>query len=230
MIGTQYKAMKPKWTFPVLLLLLAIIGIQFYQQLQQQKRIERLEASLHGNPHSMNTPSSARSKDQLTPDIRNPDPFSRFPGSDPFGFDTDPFADFERMRQRMDQILGSALDGDDWFSMRSPLSAPAIPELDNPKINIAEESDHFVITVTQVEPESQNIDANIDGRQLTLTFTTKHSSKENRSDDTGSFSGYSRSTRQFTRSVQLPEPVDVSSMQTRIEDDRIVITLRKTDT
>ena len=179
------------------------------------------------NLHSVNTPSTASPKDDATSGDRTPDSFGAYPGGDPFGFDTDPFADFDRMRQRMDQILGNTLSGSDWFSIGGPFDAPPFPSLNDPEIDISEKPDRFVIIVTQVDPESQNIEAKIDGRLLTLTFTTKHSSEENRSDDSGNFSGYSSSTRQFTRSVQLPKPVEISSMQTSIEDDHIVITVEK---
>jgi HSP20 family molecular chaperone IbpA len=218
--------MKHHWTRPAALLLLVVIGVQLYYYQQQQNRIERLEAALQkyiGSEDSL-PGSGQEGKSQLNK--RGSKPFAGFP-DDPFGFDTDPFADLESMRQRVDQIMGNAFGDSELYSLGSPLNTPGSKDTGNPKIEINEEPDRFVITVTQVDPESQNIEAKIDGKRLTLTFTTKHSSEENRSNDSGSFFGYSSSTRQFSKSVDLAAPVEVNSMQTSIEDDRITIAVKK---
>ncbi len=111
--------MKHHWTRPAALLLLVVIGVQLYYYQQQQNRIERLEAALQkyiGSEDSL-PGSGQEGKSQLNK--RGSKPFAGFP-DDPFGFDTDPFADFESMRQRVDQIMGNAFGDSELFSLGSP--------------------------------------------------------------------------------------------------------------
>ncbi len=210
--------MKPNWTIPALIALLAIVGFLAYNQMVQLKRIEELELSQAANTRpgdsSEKTPTPKR---QVPPDL------------DPLGSNDDPFAELDRMRERMDQLFRESFGTADPFGTLSPPQSPRVDPIKNLSVEVEEGKEQFVVTVNGVNPDSQNIEVNIDGQTLSLTLKTKESNEENKSTGSGSVSTFSRRSQTYSSSVQLSAPVDVSSMQTNVESDRIIITVQKAD-
>ncbi len=196
--------------------LLVIVGLLAYNQSVLLKQIEELELSQAANTHSKVDSSKSLTPKQPVPSHLNP-----------FGSNTDPFTELDRMRERMDQLFR------DSFGTAGPLGGPTLPQsnLVDPAKNLSvetkEENKQFVVTVTGIDPDSQDIEVNIGGQTLSLSLKAKVSKEESKSTDTGSFSTFSSSSHTYSRSVQLSAPVDVSSMQTKVEADRIIITVQK---
>jgi len=137
-------------------------------------------------------------------------------------FGGDPFAEFERMRQRMNQTMnafmgGSAIAG-------SSLASPSMSfGFSSPEIELKETQEDYRLLIRVPEEHEIALQTDVDDRRVTL------SGKISASADRGGngFTGQFVSSSQFTRRFDLPGEVDDLKMYTEQSEQGMVIVLPK---
>lgn len=155
---------------------------------------------------------SALGQDQADPVLSDPIP-------DPFLPDlNDPFTSLRQMQEQADRLFGS-IAGINVPGIASVFS----PAAGSPEIHVNETDKDFQIVVEV--PKDSRVDLQTDVEDNTVhvagTITQDTSSAARNLNSTF------RSRSQFSRSIELPEPVNPLAIRTEQQGDEIVITLPK---
>lgn len=143
---------------------------------------------------------------------------------DPFGWSTrstaDPFAMLQQMQADMDALFGS-------FGMGPAFPQPRLGRmqsgLTNPAIEVHETPGEYQIVIPVTPDTEVNLNTSLEDNALTIEGTLKRQSlnQHNR------FSASTLSQSQFSRTIELPAPVDELGMSTSQSEDGIVILVPK---
>lgn len=195
-------------------ILLAIVAVQAYTHTNAIQRINTLEAQLnsHSNPNSPPQSLSPFNSNLGAPDWFTQDPF--------FGDESDPV---QHIRENIERLFN-----DPWGSS-APFERNSILQnaTSNPEINVDDQQDKYVIEVSPINPEEQDVEVNVEDQRLTLTFKTKTITDETNHSDSGNTYRHAQSTRQYTRSFFLDQPVQVGTLETQTQDNVLKITIQK---
>ena len=147
----------------------------------------------------------------------SPDPFF----GPAFG---DPFAEFDRMRQRMQQTMNAFMGGSSFGG--APFSGSSMTfSAGTPQIELEETDEDFRLLIRVPEEHEIALQTDVEDREVTVSG--KISSQAG---DSGN--GFNRqfvSSSQFTRRFSLPGEVDDLKMHTEQDEDGLVIVLPKKD-
>ncbi len=132
-------------------------------------------------------------------------------------FATDPFAEFERMRQRMNQSMNAFMGG---FSNAGPSMTFS---MSSPDIELEETKEDYRLLIRVPEEHEIALQTEVDDREITVSG--KISAQADRSGS--GFAGQFISSSQFTRRFDLPGEVDDIKMYTEQTEDGMVIVLPK---
>ncbi len=149
-----------------------------------------------------------------------------FGPEDPFNGDSwDPFQEMQRMQRRFDRMFEGAFDR---FRMSPRFGVLAEEQLYEPRLDVDEEPDRFVVRIDLPGVDGSRI--NVEVQDSTVRIA---GSREETVEQTGP-DGHSlrreRRVGHFDRSVALPEPVDEARMQVNREDGVLTIILPKLQT
>lgn len=132
-------------------------------------------------------------------------------------FSADPFAEFERMRQRMNQTMNAFMGG-------FPSSGSSMTfGFSSPEIELEETQDDYRLLIRVPDEHEIALQTEVDDREITL------SGKISAQADRGG-NGYASqfvSSSQFSRRFNLPGDVDDIKMYTEQTDEGMVIVLPK---
>lgn len=136
------------------------------------------------------------------------------------GDSVDPFFDFAKMKQHMDDLFTQTVDK---FGFHHDLTKNTTVDLD-----LKNEADKFVITLP-MRPSSKsqhnNINVRMDGERM-LVVSGKVTEQQETTSKTGKQATIYTSS--FTKSITLPERVNPDSIETKMTKDSFVITIQKT--
>ena len=132
----------------------------------------------------------------------------------------DPFAEFDRMRQRMQQTMNSFMGGSAFSGGSGITFSTGTPEIQ------LEETDKDFRVLIKV-PEEQELALQTELENNELTVSGKITSQADRGGN--GFSGQFISSSQFTRRFNLPGEVDDLKMHTEQNDEGLLIILPKRD-
>jgi len=137
-------------------------------------------------------------------------------------FGGDPFAEFERMRQRMNQTMNAFMGGSSFAG--SAFAGPSMSfGFSSPDIELEETRDDFRLLIRVPEEHEIALQTDIEDREVTVSG--KISSKADRGGN--GYTGQFVSSSQFTRRFDLPGEVDDLKMYTEQNEEGMVIVLPK---
>jgi len=140
------------------------------------------------------------------------------PAFDPFGaslFGSDPFAHLQQMRSQMDQLFNSMNSNFGFGGFSAAFSQPEIA---------VEESDkEFRVVITLAEGSDMELSTALEDSTLSISAEIRTSMQDTR----GGLQTSSTSVSQFSRAIELGEPVDAKGMKTERSEGEIVITVPK---
>lgn len=142
------------------------------------------------------------------------------------GMMSDPFAEMERMREMMDRMMGgmTGMGGggmaDPFQSMASGFGGGRPAMGASPKIDL-DQNDNYVITLDMPGLQKSEIEANVNGRYLTVSGVQRTETKNNG----GGFRSMGQSYQQFQTSFALPGPVKSDQMKLDYAGNTLTIRL-----
>jgi HSP20 family molecular chaperone IbpA len=189
-------------------LCLIAVGVLAYSNLQLSQALDQQNNEMAYQ--SLTSPKNGNAQQ------RTWDPFAPFNPSS----QQDPF---EAMHQRMQQMMERFSAGNDWFN--SPLfSTPGLGfDANRPKISSEDKGDYYWVTVTLPEGQTMEVNTEIENQQLTIRGKVEQSSS---SHPANAFA-QSFSSREFSQTITLPEPVDEAAMTVQQKDNRVEIKIPK---
>lgn len=177
-----------------------------YEQVEQDKELSDIEKRLLARLDEQ----EARRQQNLA-----------IPGNSSF-FGGDPFAEFERMRQRMNQTMNAFMGGSSSFG--STFAGPSMSfGFSSPEIELEETEEDYRLLIRVPEEHEIALQTEVDDREVTVSGEV--SSKASRGGS--GFSGQFVSSSQFTRRFDLPGEVDDLKMYTEQSKEGMVIVLPK---
>lgn len=223
---------------------------QQVESLQQQVSAQQLSAPLaQANPLSApnaftpppaasNPPTSPINPQLLAPSPAQPPSAQGNPplanNGDPFWGGQDPFEEMQRMQQQMHQHMQELMNG---FGMGS--AGASLFDMDpfqggpgfgssmgfgaEPEFQFDETRDNYQVSVTIPQGSHVEVSTSTQGNNLTIEgkVTVEQSNQANGS------AFRSQQTRQFARTLQLPEDVDLMGLTNETKGDRVLITIPK---
>jgi HSP20 family protein len=93
----------------------------------------------------------------------------------------------------------------------------------NLNFDLQNEQDKFIVTLQLPNIQKNNVDVKLDNQRLTVSGDVKEQIEE--TNDNGK--QYREHYSKFTRSLMLPAKVKQSSLKTKFEDNKLVITIMK---
>jgi|GEM_PF-1510970 len=144
---------------------------------------------------------------------------------DPWGgsmLASDPFAEFERMRQRMNQSINSLMGG---FSPAGPAMSFGFGSsgFSSPEIELEETHDDYRLLIRVPEQHAISLQTEVEDREITISGRVSAQS----GDSGRGYSSQFVSSSQFTRRFDLPGDVDDIKMYTEQTDEGMMIVLPK---
>lgn len=140
------------------------------------------------------------------------------PAFDPFGasvFGSDPFARLQQMQSQMDQLFNNMNSRFGFGGFSAAFSQPEIA---------VEESDtEFRVVITLAEGSDVELSTALEDSTLSISAEIRTSLQDNR----GGLQTSSTSVSQFSRAIELGEPVDAKGMRTERSEGEIVIIVPK---
>ena len=137
------------------------------------------------------------------------------PAFDPFGasvFGSDPFARLQQMQSQMDQLFNN-MNSSGGFSAA----------FSQPDIAVEESDTEFRVVITLAEGSDVELSTALEDSTLSISAEIRTSQQDNR----GGLQTNSTSVSQFSRAIELGEPVDAKGMKTERSEGEIVITVPK---
>lgn len=175
--------------------------------------------SLRGDEPSANPALLDRLEDLADQQARANAPTSLFdPAFDPFGaslFGSDPFARLQQMQSQMDQLFNN---------MNSSFGIGGFPAaFDQPQIAVEELDKEFRVVISLAEGSEVELSTELEDSTLSISAEIRTSLQDTR----GGLQTSSTSVSQFSRAIDLGEPVDAKGMRTERSKGEIVITVPK---
>jgi HSP20 family molecular chaperone IbpA len=148
----------------------------------------------------------------------------------------DPYEDFRIMQQRMDKRFNEIYNRmynrrghmnrmPDRMSKRPDYEYHFSQRVSSPKIDIREDGNKYMVSVTIPGIDNDDISVNLEGRRLTIKAKQGYEKKV--SDPSGNVAIRSRQSGRYQRSITLREPVDQDGMRTRINKGVLEIMIPK---
>lgn len=95
-------------------------------------------------------------------------------------------------------------------------------------VDVAETDDDFVVTVDLPGFEKEDVDVRV--QDQTLAITAEHTEEsEEEGEEEGQYIRRERSSRSFSRRLDLPEPIDESAVSATMKNGVLTVTLSKAD-
>jgi HSP20 family protein len=134
--------------------------------------------------------------------------------------DWNPFSEFSRMRRQMDQMMQEMFDSHDWHGGMGSFGSNLF--YDN-SFDTEETENAYIIRLDVADLNKNKIKIEVSGSSLTVT-----GERSEETEKTGPNSMFrSSSFGLFTRVLPIPSDVDTRAIDTKIEDDTLIITLPK---
>lgn len=197
----------------VLIVAVAALGYMVYQT---SNHIEALAATRGGN---MAAPAQgdtivpkAEAEEQNDPWALLEQHFS--PGA------WDPFKEMDAMHKRIDAMFDQAFRR---FG-RSPQFGSMLQGTVTPRMDLEDEGGRYVVRLDMPGTEDANINVSVENNVLTVEATNRVEQKQ---EEDGKVLRRERRLGRFMRKIELPEPVNVDSMETSYEDGVFTITIAK---
>lgn len=148
------------------------------------------------------------------------------PFNSPFPALPDPFSAMQQMQQQFDSLFGTSGFGS-FFSPPAGSAASGFASsrftVAVPDIEVAETPTEYRITIPVTPDEDIQLNTSIEDNALSITGTIKSSANTQNS----SFATSMLSQSQFSRTIDLPEPVDEFGLSTQQTNDGIIISVPK---
>ena len=173
--------------------------------------------ALRGDEPSANPALLERLEEMAEEQSRPRGPASLFdPNFDPFGaslFGTDPFARLQQMQSQMDQLFNNMNSSFGFSGFSAAFQQPqiAVEELDK----------EFRVVITLAEGSEVELETALEDTTLSISAQVRSSVQDSRA----GLQTSSTSVSQFSRNIDLGEPVDARGMRTQKSDSEIVITV-----
>lgn len=133
----------------------------------------------------------------------------------------DPFKEMHAMRDRIDQMFGSAFnrfhDSDDFGDLFKDYSF-------SPDMNVEEKPDKYIVTMDLPGTDDSSVKINLEGQTLTVAGESESSKKQ---EDKGKVIMQERRSGKFQRSVTLPGPVKAEDIKSETKDGVLHIEIPK---
>lgn len=156
------------------------------------------------------------------------DMFDRFFDKDFFSKHNDPFKDMQNMQRDIEKMLDEPSkqmfqnSWKDWMDDRFPGGSDSI------SMNTKETKEGYVVTVNI--PNLKDDQLKIDLNSENLTIHGSFSQTIQRKDDQGHIVGQYQTDQSLSRSIPIPEGVDINRAQIDHEKDKVIIHLPKVNT
>lgn len=202
--------------FSVVCLLGLVAQSVYLLQLQDRQLQDRLaQAGLDDDPVSAIEAKILDNLDTTDPAQGNPDPFA-WPSALPM----DPFASIQQMQQQLDSLFGSmnagrAFPPAGFGQIRSGLTTLAI--------EVEETPTEYRVTIAVPPATEIELNTSLEDNALTVHGLVKSESADQRSNVSTSIVSQS----QFSRTIELPQPVDALGMSTSKTAAGVVILIPK---
>ena len=228
---------------------------QQVQSLQQQVTAQQLTSPLAQNnplstpnpstaPNALTAPSNPPPSSQINPQLLAPTPGQppsaqvnppQVNGADPFWGGQDPFEEMQRMQQQMHQHMQDLMNS---FGMGGP-GGTSLFDMDpfqggpgfgssmgfgaEPEFDFDENKDSYQVSISI--PQGSNVEVSTSTQGNNLTIEGKVTVEQNKQSNGSAFR--SQQTRQFARTLQLPDDVDLMGLTNETKGDHVVITIPK---
>jgi HSP20 family molecular chaperone IbpA len=239
----------------VAVIALGLLGWQSWNTHQLQQQVASLQQQVstqaattpvmpnHPNPLAMPAPQSTAPGSQINPQLLAPAPAQPSSpqgsaplanGPDPFWGNEDPFEEMQRMQQQMHEHMQQLMNS---FGMSGP--GASLFDMDpfqggpgfgssmgfgaEPEFEFKENGDHYEVSISI--PQGSNVEINTSTQGNNLTIEGKVTVEQNNQSKGNAFR--SQQTRQFARTLHLPEDVDPLGLTHETRGDHVVITLPK---
>lgn len=204
-----------------LIVVLAVIAVVEAAMLfglhQPAKSNEARSFALLGEPAT----NSRMSSSQAIPSLVSP-----APGSPTSPVAIDPFAELERMRREMDARMQEAMRQMQAGASGSSimLSTPGDSPQTVSDIAMVDDGDRYVCTIRIEGVDDDSIRVTVEDDVLSVSG--KHTTEQTR-EHQGKIIAHLQHTEQFTRSVQLPGPVEPTCIKTSFKDGVLTVDVPK---
>ncbi len=194
--------------------LLAALGVQTYFLFDLSHKVDSMAAARNGS----GTISSLASIPGQSPAINQP--LYSANGS----FNWDPFGDMRRMQKRMNKLFQSAFRG---FGAGTGVNALSF-QMGAPQAKLSDKGNEYVVKLRMPGIKQGSINVSVVGNR-TLEISAKTSNAWSKNNSSGGISMFQqrRTEGSFKRLLQLPQPVDPSSLNTAYNDQILTIRLHK---
>lgn len=140
------------------------------------------------------------------------------PAFDPFGasvFGSDPFARLQQMQSQMDRLFNNMNSSFGFSGFSAAFS--------HPEIAVEESDKEFRVVITLAEGSDVELSTALEDSTLSISAQVRSTQQDSR----GGLQTSSTSVSQFSRAIELGEPVDAKGMRTEKSEGEIVITVPK---
>ncbi|MES2604924.1 MAG: Hsp20/alpha crystallin family protein [Pseudomonadota bacterium] len=212
---------------------LGLVGWQSWNTQQLQQQVTELQQQLQQQV-AQATPVPPTSSAPTAP------PSS--PPADPLWGGQDPFAEMQRMQQQMHQHMQDLMSGFGMGNFGMDPNGSSLFDMDpfqgglgfgssmgfggEPDFDFTETSDNYQVSISI--PQGSNVEISTSTQGNNLTIEGKVTVEQDGQNNGGGFR--STQTRQFARTLQLPEDVDPLGVKNETQGDKVVITIPKKKT
>lgn len=194
--------------------LAAALGVQAYFLFSLSHKVDSIAAS-RNDPTAISSPSTTSGQ---APAVSQP--LYSANGS----FYWDPFGEMRRMQKRMDRMFQNAFHGSGTGTGGNLLSV----QMGSPRVTLNDKGDEYIVKLRMPGIKQGSINVSVLGkRTLEIQAQTRNAWSKNNS--TGGISTFQQRQVEgsFKRLLQLPQPVDPSSLKTAYNDQTLTIRLHK---
>jgi len=224
MSESRVSASKIKYlTALCVVVLLAAAAVQGYFLFRMHGQLQQALAQKAepGDSDAIDVPLSAPPGGNPLPQTDEEDDWNKLFGT-PFDPNSwDPFKEMADMQKRMDQIFDNAFGR---FHGSTRFKGLTQDILFNPKVDISEEGDSYVVRVDLPGVDQATVNVTLENGTLTLRGTREENVTQG---DKKNVFRQERRIGQFQRDIPLPGPVDEDSMTTEYENGVLVIRVKK---
>lgn len=206
----------------IIAILVIVIGIQAWCLVRMSQQYNHVKTDVRTD--SLLDPFSLGMDKQnglsLWPDDPWKDPFSNQP-FDPNVWD--PFKEMQTMRDHMNGMFGEAFGR---FSQSPRFNNLLDAGGFTPNIDIEDKGDHYVVTIDLPGSDNSNVDISCKDQHLTISGKLDQMQEDRQA---GSVLRQERRSGRFSRTIPLPEPVQVDKMETDFDKGIVTVTIPKVE-
>ncbi|MFP4502668.1 MAG: Hsp20/alpha crystallin family protein [Candidatus Hydrogenedentota bacterium] len=201
----------------VLVVCVAVLGYMVYQTNSQ---LDALAATYQADAAP---PAHADTDDAIIPkqqaEANDNDPWALLDKQfDPGAWN--PFKEMDAMHKRIDAMFDRAFRRFGQSPQRHDMRKGTI----TPRMDLEEENGQYVVRLDMPGAQDSDIDVTLEGNVLTVEALIR---LEEKREEEGRVLQRERRMGRFLRKIDLPEPVDIDSMQTSYKDGVFTVTIRK---